>query len=586
MDLNEKIILIELNPSRNLAAVPRAGRYLATTEPLPGRKPFLTLLMRLLCAAALVLAAFGVSAAGVFTTLYSFTGGNDGASPQAGLVQGSDGYFYSTTTYGGARAHGTVFKISAAGALTNLYSFTGGADGGEPLAALVEASDGYFYGMTTYGGSGDYGTVFKISADGTLTSFYTFTNGTDGGEPRGALVRGSDGYFYGTTSYGGAFGQGVVFNIRTNGALTSLYAFTNGLDGAYPSAALVQGSDGYFYSTTTYGGAYGQGTVFKISAAGALTSLHSFTGGSGGSNPYAGLVQGSDGYFYGTTYGGGSANDGTVFKISATGALTNLYAFTGSDGSNPSAGLVQGSDGYFYGTTFDGGLTNDGTVFKITATGALISLHSFGLDDRNPVASLIQGNDGNLYGTSYNGLGPSAGTVFRLTAMAPPWITTQPISISTSNGTVASFSVIAAGTPPLGYQWQLSGTNLANAGGFLGGFTNILSLTVTAGDAGGYSVIVTNAYGSVASIVATLTVIGGGIPPGAVALQAAPLSGGLWSLGFQTALGQSYTIQQNANLWTTNWVFYTNLTGNGLPAQLVLPVGDASSQFFRVLEPY
>ena len=195
-------------------------------------------------------------------------------------------------------------------------------------------------------------------------------------------MQGSDGSFYGTTEYGGTYtnqygqGQGTVFKISLNGALTSLHSFgsvqdTIGvpLDGANPSAALVQGSDGSFYGTTENGGTYYSGTVFKISATGALTSLYSFSDG-GGIIP-SGLVQGSDGSFYGTTeynfWGRGGVGNGTVFKISPTGAYASLYSFTGgNDGGNPAAGLAQGSDGNFYGTTEYGGVSGAGTVFRLT----------------------------------------------------------------------------------------------------------------------------------------------------------------------------------------------------------------------------
>src|SRR5208282_5960449 len=316
----------------------------------------LALLMRLLLAAVLVLPAFGAQAGVVFTNFYSFTGGNDGGSPEAGLVQGSDGNFYGTTSHGGTNGDGTVFKISTNGALTSLYSFTGGNDGAYPYAGLVQGSDGNFYGTTSGGGTNGDGTVFQISTNRALTSLYSFTGGNDGGEPYAGLVQGSDGNFYGTTYNGGTSNLGTVFKISTNRALTSLYSFTGSNDGANPDAGLVQGSDGNFYGTTQQGGTNGYGTVFKISTNRALTSLYSFTLGNNGGYPDAGLVQGSDGNFYGTTEYGGTNTLGTVFKISTNGVLISLYSFNGgSDGANPNAGLVQGSDGNFYGTTSTGG---------------------------------------------------------------------------------------------------------------------------------------------------------------------------------------------------------------------------------------
>src|SRR5208337_2279987 len=161
----------------------------------------LALLMRLLLAAVLVLPAFGAQAGVVFTNFYSFTGGNDGGYPYAGLVQGSDGNFYGTTSGGGTNGDGTVFQISTNRALTSLYAFTSGNDGGEPYAGLVQGSDGNFYSTTSGGGTNGDGTVFKISTNRALTSLYSFTLGNDGGYPDAGLVQGSDGNFYGTTEY-------------------------------------------------------------------------------------------------------------------------------------------------------------------------------------------------------------------------------------------------------------------------------------------------------------------------------------------------------------------------------------------------
>jgi uncharacterized repeat protein (TIGR03803 family) len=377
----------------------------------------------------LILPVLGAQGAVVFTTLHAFGVFTNGAYPAAALVLGSDGYFYGTAGGGTNGGNGTVFKISTNGALTTLYSFTGGNDGGNPQAALVQGSDGCFYGTTQQGGTNNVGTVFRISTNGAFTSLYSFTGGSDGSGPNG-LVQGSDGHFYGTTAgnWLGGTSYGNVFKITTNGVLTSLYSFTGGNDGGAPNG-LVQGSDGYFYGTTVGGGTNGFGTVFKISTNGALTTVYSFTGGSDASSPN-GLVQGSDGNFYGTTDYGGTNNRGTVFKISPSGAYTSLYFFSGNDGAYPAAALVQGSDGYFYGTTagtWEDHRFGNGTVFRISTNGALTSLYSFGgtNDGGNPVAGLVQGSDGNFYGTTENGGTPGVtwvgeggewghGTVFKI----------------------------------------------------------------------------------------------------------------------------------------------------------------------------
>jgi uncharacterized repeat protein (TIGR03803 family) len=338
--------------------------------------------------------------------------------PSAALVQGTDGNLYGTTGYGGVSGKGTVFQITLAGALTTLISFNG-TNGNHPAAALVQGSDGNFYGTTANGGTnGNNGTVFQITPAGVLTTLASF-NGTNGSYPAAGLAQGSDGNFYGTTSAGGANNLGTVFEFTPAGVLTSLVSFNN-TDGAAPLAAVVQGSDGNFYGTTASGGANQDGTVFKMTPAGVLTSLVSFNFADGFAP--TGLVQGSDGNFYGTAeYGGnlslnGGYGFGTVFRMTPSGALTTLASFNGINGSFPCAGLVQGSDGNFYGTTAGGGAGGGGTVFKMTSAGTLTRLVSFnGPDGNGPQAPLVQGSDGNFYGTTTYGGASGLGTVFRVT---------------------------------------------------------------------------------------------------------------------------------------------------------------------------
>ncbi len=429
-----------------------------------GTRPVSALLMRLLWAVALLVPAIGAQAGVIFTSLYSFTGTNDGANPIAGLVQGSDGDFYGTTYDGGTNGVGTVFKISANGALASLYSFNG-ENGANPEAGLVQGGDGNLYGTTYGGGTNDAGTVFKVSATGALTSLYSFTGTNDGAHPEAGLAWGSDGNFYGTTARGGTNGVGTVFRVSTNGALATLYSFTGGTDGWQPNAGLVRGSDGNFYGTTFYGGTNEGGTVFSISTDGALTNLYSFTGGTNGEYPYAGLVQGGDGNFYGTTSEFTTAGNGTVFRISTNGALTSLYSFTGGDdGATPFAGLAQGSDGNFYGTAEGGGGNGAGTVFKITTNGALTTLYTFtgGNDGENPYAGLAQDNHGSFYGTTYGGGTNGLGTVFRLT-FAPEFQ-----SVTLTNGTIfLTWSTQPGATYQLQYlmyTFDLSSASWANFG--------------------------------------------------------------------------------------------------------------------------
>jgi uncharacterized repeat protein (TIGR03803 family) len=239
-------------------------------------------------------------------------------------VQSTDGNFYGTTLSGGLSTNcpggcGTVFKISLAGSLTTLYSFTGINDGwgGAPV---VQGSDGNFYGTTQVGGIYSNGAIYRVSSTGIFTNLYSFTGGTDGAAPFAGLVQGSDGSFYGTTFAGGLtnyppFGCGTVFKISQSGSLATLWSFDGGTDGANPAAVLLQGSDGNFYGTTQSGGAKGQGTIFQIGPAISLTNIYSFAGGTNGAGPVTGLMQGNDGNFYGTMYNGGTNYLGSLFKL-------------------------------------------------------------------------------------------------------------------------------------------------------------------------------------------------------------------------------------------------------------------------------
>jgi uncharacterized repeat protein (TIGR03803 family) len=424
-----------------------------------------------------------------FSTLHSFNAnGSDGYRPEAAMVQGTNGNLYGTTEGGGADGgyQGTIFKITTSGTLAIIYSFcslSDCADGTNPIAGLVQGTDGNLYG-TAYEGGGQAactdqngcGTVFKITPTGTLTVLYAFcsqSNCTDGRGPQGTLVQGTDGNFYGTTAFGGAnscnkgAGCGTVFKITPSGALTTLLSF-NGVDGDFARAGLVQGADGNFYGTTQTGGA-GLGTVYMVTPSGKLTTLYSFSG-RDGSAPVAGLVQGADGNFYGTTFGGGANGVGTVFKITSGGTLTTLYSFCSqsncTDGSSPDAALVQSADGNFYGTTNEGGPNSNGTVFRITSDGTLTTLHTFCLpsefgckDGSSPDAALAQDTNGEFYGTTSAGGTYGDGTVFSLSVGLGPFVETNPTSGKvgkavkilgtnltgatsvTFNGTAATFTV-------------------------------------------------------------------------------------------------------------------------------------------------
>ncbi|MDR3707558.1 MAG: Ig-like domain repeat protein [Capsulimonadaceae bacterium] len=363
-----------------------------------------------------------------FTTLYSFTGSADGGTPNCGLILGSDGSFYGTTQTGGAYGAGTVFKITSTGAIKTMYSFTGGTDGQGPGAGLVQASDGNFYGSTAGGGTYASGTIFRISASGSLATLHSFAGGAGGAPPSGNLIEGSDGNFYGVTITGGdtnvnsGHGLGTVFKMSPTGSLTTLYAFTGGSDGSYPWSSLVEGNDGCFYGTTLQGGditainTLGYGTIFKVTADGSFSAIYSFTGGMDGASPQQGLILGSDGNFYGTAPWGGASNQGNVFRITPQGTLTVVCSFTGGlDGGVPWTGLVSAGDGSYFVSTLTGGVYGGGTVDEISSSGAVTILHSFTGDAyRTYGAAATLGGDGNLYGITWLGGSGAYGTIFRI----------------------------------------------------------------------------------------------------------------------------------------------------------------------------
>jgi len=354
--------------------------------------------------------------AGTESVLYSFANnGSDAGYPlYQHLLLASDGTFYGMTYYDGANGDGAVFKITPAGTETVLHSFAGGADGEYPYGSLVQGTDGNFYGMTSSGGTHGDGTVFKITPAGAKTVLYSFAGGADGDEPYGSLVQGTDGNFYGMTEDGGTQGDGTVFKITAAGVETALWTFGSGTDGSEPYGALVQGTDGNFYGMTKEGGTNGEGTVFKITAAGAETVLWSFGSGIDGRQPLGSLLQGTDGNFYGTTSEGGTNNAGTVFKITPAGVETVLWSFgSGTDSNTPYGSLVQGTDGNFYGMTYEGGVNSYGTIFQVTPSGTETMLWSFGAgsDGNEPYGDLTFGPDGTLYGLTYEGGANGAGAV-------------------------------------------------------------------------------------------------------------------------------------------------------------------------------
>jgi uncharacterized repeat protein (TIGR03803 family) len=368
---------------------------------------------------------FKVDPAGNETVLYSFTGGADGDSPTAGVIRDSTGNLYGTTQWGGIREGsckdpggcGVVFKLDPGGNETVLYRFTGGADGGYPRGGVILDSAGNLYGTTSAGGI-NYpgpGVVFKLDTTGHYTVLYSFTGGADGGDPGGSLARDSAGNLYGAT---GLYGSNeVVYKLDPAGNYTALYTFTGG---ANPNGVILDPA-GNLYGTTSGGGTVGAGVAYKLDTTGLYTVLYNFTGEADGSSPSS-LIRDSAGNLYGTTSGGGSAPSpsgyGVVFKLDPTNGYHYklLFTFTDGDGANPSGGVIRDLTGNLYGTTVNGGARGLGTVYKLDAKGEETLLYSFPdpTDGSDPAAPLILDPVGNLYGTTDGDGAGDAGIVYKL----------------------------------------------------------------------------------------------------------------------------------------------------------------------------
>ena len=309
---------------------------------------------------------------GSFDTLNTFTQSDQGTKPEGGLVQARDGNFYGTTNTGGSGGYGTLFQaVPSTGKLAVIATFTNGDPGGSPVGTLIEGIDGYLYGTAQYGGADNDGTVFRASTAGDASTFATITGGLTGVYPQSDLIQATDGNFYGTTFVGGANNLGTLFQVTAAGTVNVLYSFTGNADGSGPLRGVVQGTDGAFYGICNTGGTYASGAIYRIVVSGSTvtaTGLYSFLPQFGdGSNALGNLLLASDGNLYGTTAGGGANGDGTIYRITETGGYAILYSFTdGTDGGFPVAGLTQGSDGRLYGTTA-GQNGSAGTVFVVNA---------------------------------------------------------------------------------------------------------------------------------------------------------------------------------------------------------------------------
>jgi uncharacterized repeat protein (TIGR03803 family) len=411
---------------------------------------------------------FEITPGGAMKTLYSFcsqSGCPDGENPTGGLIQATDGNFYGLAGGGGVNGAGTVFKITPSGTLTTLYNFCpqGDCAGGEyPGGTLIQATDGNLYGTTVYGGTDDVGVVFKITTSGTFTTLHSFRDSPDGANPVAGLVQATNGNFYGMTEWGGVNGLGTVFEITSAGTLTTLYSFcsvSGCTDGNNPNSGLMQATDGNLYGVTVGGGDYGwnAGTLFRMTLSGKLTKLYNFCSLSNcadGNSPYITLIQATDGNLYGATAIGGQGDCGaypgcgTIFKSTLSGTLTTLFTFDRADGGHPNMGLVQDTNGNFYGTTVNGGADSTcswngmgcGTVYSLSmGLGPFVETQpTFG-----PVGIPVKILGTNLTGaTSVTFNGTAA--VFKVAspslvmAIVPTGATTGTVQVVTPSGTLSS----------------------------------------------------------------------------------------------------------------------------------------------------
>ncbi len=370
-----------------------------------------------------------------FTMLQQFTA--PFAWPVGGLTLGTDQRFHGTINGAGARNHGAVYRLSPSGAIVYEHSFEGGADGGYPSAAPIQGADGAYYGTTVGASSAYAGTVYKIDTSQRYSVLHVFTT-TDGRSPGSPLVQGTDLNFYGTTSSGGQNGLGTFFRISSTGNFAVLHDF-NSAEGGF-AGPLIQASDGNFYGPTYGNGTTTNGTIVKITPTGAVTTLDSFLGGLDGSQPGGGLVEATDGNFYGTLNQGGAAGGGTLYRLTPAGVFTKLRDFRVASGIYPEGTPMQHTSGKLYGTAEGGGTYNNGVIWEYDPglSPFVTFLNVYGQVGANVFILGEYFAPGSV--VSFNGV-PAQNPVIHSTyiqATVPAGATTGYITVTTSKGTLKS----------------------------------------------------------------------------------------------------------------------------------------------------
>ncbi len=403
--------------------------------------------LMLACLATLSLPAQTLSPV-PFTVLRSLTSATDGSVPEGKLLLATDGAFYGTTSAGGTSGGGTIFRLAADGTFTTLRSLAA-ADGTAPIDGLIQASDGKLYGTGSAGGTSGAGTIFSLALDGTgFTVLRSLTAATEGSLPLD-LLEGSDGKLYGTATNGGTGSAGTIFRLNKDGTgFTVLRSLATGTDGKNPQSGLIQAPDGKLYGTTSTGGTFAGGTIFRLNLDGTGFSVLRALAVADGYAPYGRLLMAVNIKLYGTTTQGGANGRGTIFRINFDGGdYTILRSLADADGYNVIGALAQGTDESLYGIASAGGTNNNGTIFKINPYVATFSVpwnFTAATDGSAPMAAVTQGADRKLYGVTTASGANGTGTIFSL-SLAP-----RLTSLPTATGTVGqafTYALVATAAP-------------------------------------------------------------------------------------------------------------------------------------------
>jgi uncharacterized repeat protein (TIGR03803 family) len=533
-----------------------------------------------------------------YSVLHSFsTNAIDSQNPSSPLVEGKDGALYGTTQSGGTYTNGTIFRLNKDGSgYSVLHNFGNGADGEHLLAGLVEGTDGMLYGTTSGGGAygqvyGGFGTAFRLNKDGSGYSvLHNFGNGADGQGPQAGLVEGTDGALYGTTYFGGTNSTGTVFKMNKDGtAYTMLHSFIAfAADGYSPTAALMQGTDGVLYGTTSGGGTstnqYGFGTVFRLNRDGTgYRVLYSFDSARGdGAFPQTALIEGGDAALYGTTaYGAVSPGNtsygpATAFKLNKVGTgYSVLYNFPGdvTYGYPFVSGLILGTNGALYGTSLSGGPEGQNTVFKLNEDGTgYVILHSFGLmptDLMSPFGGLVEGNDGALYGTAqrFGFGGNEEAALFRLEARSGGYTVLRFWDHQVWDGSAVSGSPLVEGADGFLYGTTPRGGPYTNDYNF-GGLGTVFKLKK---DGSGYSVL--HSFGNVGDGVQPLV----GLTQGSDGwLYGTTPEGGAYTNQYGETLGTVFKLNTDGSGYKVLYNFGANASDAAYPSTALLEGSDAA----------